>query len=372
MDKWARRTFFVALVAALALFLFTISDFLLPVLLGAMLVVLAQPLGDWLNARLPNRPRIAALIATLAAFLGVVVPLALFVTFLAREVVVFIGRAQEFLLAGGAAALSRQAQTVLEWLPERLAASLPEPGEALGRALSTLGRWAGSQVGGVATAAGNVLINGFLTFVATYYLFLDGHRLADRVDRMLPLERRYERELFVEFRNTIVAVFYGTGVIGIVQGLLIWLSFAIARVPEAAVWGAIAIVTAFIPLLGSALVWVPVGLVLLVAGEPWRGVFVLAVGALVVSSVDNIMRPLLVKGRIRVHPLIVFLSIFGGLAAFGAIGVVLGPVVASLTMALLRIWERDFIGPHQPAAPPPPEPEKAPGGLAALQRPVRT
>lgn len=365
MDKWGRRTFFTALCLALALFLYTLWDYLLPVLIGAMLVVLAQPMGDRMRARMPKRPRLAALLSTLTAFLLVVVPLSVFLGFVIREIVVFVGRAQDFLSQGGAATLTETARGLIAWLPDRVAASLPEPGQVLDRSVGALGRWAGGQLTAVATAAGSVGIAAFLTFISAYYLFLDGDKLARRLDRVLPLDRRYERELFKEFRNTIVAVFYGTGIVGVVQGALIWLALTIAGVPEAAVWGGLAVVTAFIPLLGSGLVWAPVGVVMLVAGNTWQGLFILIFGAVVISSVDNILRPLLVKGRVRVHALIVFLSIFGGLATFGPIGVVLGPVLASLTMALLRIWERDFVGPRISSDTHPREP---PGGLEILAR----
>lgn len=365
MDKWARLTFLIALSAALLLFVYTLSDYLLPVLIGAMLVVLAQPMGNRMRARMPRRPRLAALLSTLTAFLLLVVPLSVFLTFVVREIVVFVGRAQEFLAQGGGATLTAHAKSLLAWLPDRVTGSLPEPGQVIDRSIGALGRWAGGQITALATTAGSVAIAAFLTFVSTYYLFLDGDKLVARLDRVLPLNRRYERELFKEFRDTIVAVFYGTGIVGVVQGALIWLALTITGVPEAAVWGGLAIVTAFIPMLGSGLVWAPVGVVMLVAGETWQGLFILIFGAVVISSADNILRPLLVKGRVRVHSLIVFLSIFGGLATFGAIGVVLGPVVASLTMALLRIWERDFIGPKLKSET---HPLRPPGGLEALDR----
>lgn len=367
MDKWARRTFLVALVAALALFARTLSNYLLPVLLALMLVALAKPADDWLRARFPSRRHLAAMLSTLAAFLGVVVPIVLFVAFVTREIIVFVGRAQEFLTSGGAETLSTQMGALFDWLPARLAQALPQqPGEVLDRIVTALGRGAAGQVTAVASATGSVFINGFLTFVSTYYLFLDGDRLTARLDKLVPLDRRYTKELFVEFRNTVVAVFYSTSAVGIVQGLLIWVMFVIAGVPEAAVWAGLTVVAAFIPLLGSGLVWIPAALVLLATGQTWQGIFILAAGIFVVSSVDNVLRPLLVKGRVRVHPLVIFLSIFGGLSTFGAIGVVLGPVVASLTMVLLRIWERDFIGPRRTV-----RPRREEGALAALQRPPR-
>lgn len=363
MDRWARRTFLVALVAALALFARTLWDYLLPVLIALMLVALAKPADDWIRRRLPARRRAAAMLSTLAAFLGVVVPIALFLAFVTREIIVFVGRVQEFLASGGADTLSTQLRALSDRLPARLAQALPQqPRELLDRIVSTVGRRAASQVASVASAAGSVFVDGFLIFVSTYYFFLDGDRLSSRFDNLVPLDKRYTTELVTEFRNTVVAVFYSTSAVGIVQGILVWLMFVITGVPEATVWAGLTVIAAFIPLLGSGLVWVPAALVLLGTGRTWQGVFVLVIGTFVVSSVDNVLRPLLVKGRVRVHPLVIFLSIFGGVATFGTVGVVVGPVVASLTMVLLRIWERDFIGPHRTVPTPPGE-----GALAALR-----
>lgn len=364
MNTWGRRTFIIALVGALVVFARTLSDYATPVLTGLMLVVLAQPLGDALRRRLPRHKGFAAFLATLAAFIGLAIPLGLFVAFVARELVTLVARAQEFFAQGGSARLSAHLDALNAWLPKSVRAHLPDPSTLLDNLIGTTGRWAAGQIADVAQTAGNVFIAGFITFVTAYYLFLDGRAFGRKLERLVPFSEHDARVLYVEFRNMIVAVFYVTGIVGVVQGALTSLTFIIVGLPDPFVWGALTIVASFIPLIGSGLVWLPAGFILLVLGKTWQALFMWAVGMFVIGSVDNVLRPLLVKGRVRVHQLIIFLSIFGGISTFGAIGVVLGPVVASLTMALLGIWERDFVGPESEEAP---APTAAKSALAALQ-----
>jgi predicted PurR-regulated permease PerM len=116
-----------------------------------------------------------------------------------------------------------------------------------------------------------------------------------------------------------------------------------------------------VPVGGSALVWGPIGVVLLVAGKVNEGVFLLAWGAFVVSSIDNVLRPKLCGSRMTLHPLLVFLSMFGGLAVFGMMGLLVGPLIASIFMAMVRIYRRDFLGIRSaPRLPPPTEPMAQP------------
>lgn len=367
VDRIGRITFVVLLGLSLLALGWVMHPFFVPVLLGAVLAVLLRPSYERMLARMPARPGMAALLTTLAVFLLLLVPLSLLAFAVARELgealPALVGLAEEIALREGSAeARWRRA------FPESIGHLIPQSSEIavrIGHSLSGLAR---ELIGGIAGVASGLLLNGFLTFVSTYYFFLDGQRLAEKSLKMLPLDDRYERELFHQFRDTSVAVIYGNGVVGLVQGTLLFVAFLVTGVESAIVWACLTVVMAFVPLLGTGLVWAPAGILLLATGKTWQGVFFLLWGALVVSTVDNVLRPLLVKDRIRVHPLVVFLAIFGGIATFGAIGALLGPLVASLTMALLRIWEVDFVEARSGVIAPVP-PSETP--LALLQHPPK-
>jgi predicted PurR-regulated permease PerM len=136
----------------------------------------------------------------------------------------------------------------------------------------------------------------------------------------------------------------------------------LAKVPHAGVWGAAMVLVALVPVGGTALVWGPIGVVLLMAGKVNEGVFLLAWGAFVVGSIDNVIRPRLCGSRMALHPLLVFLSMFGGLAVFGMMGLLVGPLIASIFMAMVRIYRRDFLGIQPPVLPVP-----APASVVAPQ-----
>lgn len=352
-QRWSRLTFVALLLFALWGLFRTISPFFVPLLLAMTLVVLTWPLHARIRGNFGKHRHWAAFVTTLVVFLGIVVPLALLAVMLLQALADLVPRAQELLSTLNAQQLYERLTGLL---PESVARRVPSPGELTGRIGATIGGFAANALGGLASAATAVLIDAFLLFVSMYYFYLDGETLLQHLLRLTPLDSRYERELFREFRDTAVAVVYGTAIVGLVQAALCWVALSIVDVPSALVWSALAFVFAFVPLVGSGIVWAPIGIALLASGNVGKGIFILVWGAVVVSSVDNVVRPLIVQGRLRVHPLLIFLSIFGGLAVFGMVGVLVGPLIASMTTALVRIWERDYL-PERSPPPRPPGPE---------------
>jgi predicted PurR-regulated permease PerM len=131
-------------------------------------------------------------------------------------------------------------------------------------------------------------------------------------------------------------------VIGAIQGLLGGLAFWIAGVPSPAIWGLIMILLSIIPMIGSTIVWLPAGIILLLVGDVWQGIFILSVGVGVISVIDNILRPKLVGKDTQMHPLLIFFATLGGIAFFGLPGFIIGPIIVSLFMALSEIYSIEF------------------------------
>ncbi len=151
----------------------------------------------------------------------------------------------------------------------------------------------------------------------------------------MPLPPGQARKLFNNISDTIVANVYGIVSVGAAQGVLTGLALAIVGSPSALLLGLCAAFASVVPVAGTALVWVPAGLYLIFAGASWKGVFVLVWGVAVVSTADSIIRPWVVGGRVRLHPLVLVFSILGGVKAFGFLGLFLGPVSASVLWVLL-------------------------------------
>jgi predicted PurR-regulated permease PerM len=224
-------------------------------------------------------------------------------------------------------------------------------GDLVGGVLAALPE-ASSLVPQAVTAGASLVLDLFILTVSVYYFFLDGRRLLPEVVRLLPLDPRYAQSFAEEFREVAYALVYGNALTGLLQGAVGWIGLWMAGIPHAHVWALGMVFAAFVPLGGTALLWAPLGLYLVLTGRPEQGWFLIGWGALAVSTVDNLARPFLCGARLSVHPLLVFLSIFGGLAVFGVSGLLIGPLVAALAMAGVRIYRRDFLKLPAPLEPP--------------------
>jgi predicted PurR-regulated permease PerM len=341
-SRWSDAAFAAAFLLTLVLFYRVVAPFLMPVLVGLFIVVLFGGANERLVRRLRGRRRLAASISTSVVLLAVLAPAAVVGYLLVLEGAELLRRIGDFLGPGGLEELVRGR---VPWRLEPLFDRLDELGlgARLAEAASAGATWLTGQVGEVVGATAAVTVDAFLTVVTIFYFFVDGPRLVVKAMRLSPLENRYEREFFREFRNVSYAMVYVNVVTALAQGLLGALGFVLVGISQPLVWAGMMAFFSFVPLLGTGLVWVPASVLLALNGRPLAGLFLAGWGLLVIGSVDNVLRPLLAKGRMQLHPLLVFLTLFGGLTAFGPIGLLVGPLIGSLFTAMLRIWQRDFV-----------------------------
>jgi predicted PurR-regulated permease PerM len=342
--RWSNYIFAGLFVLALILFSRIILPFLMPVLLGGFLVVLFVPVYDSFCQRTRQRRELSAALATTVVFLLILVPIAAIGWMVARELLGLADRAQDLL---DQVDLRRQFLTSLPRGIRRYVRLDPE-GQHMERLLSAAAAGGASVLKEVLEAGTELVVDLFLMTVAMYYFFLDGRRLVAEVTRLVPLDRRYISAFCHEFTDVAYAIVYGNTVTGIIQGALGFVGLLIAKVPHAGVWGAAMVLVSLIPVGGTGLIWGPIGVILIVTGKVSEGIFLLAWGTFLVGSIDNVIRPKLVGARMTLHPLLVFLSMFGGLAVFGMMGLLVGPLIASIFMAMVRIYRRDFLAKAQP------------------------
>ncbi|MBA2527596.1 MAG: AI-2E family transporter, partial [Pyrinomonadaceae bacterium] len=172
-----------------------------------------------------------------------------------------------------------------------------------------------------------------------YYLFRDGDKIFAALRDALPLENKQATAIMARTREVIGASVYGVLAIAIVQGVLGGLAFWALGVPSAIVWGVVMIFLSMIPMLGAFLVWVPAAAYLALAGHPVKALFMVLWGTLVIGMADNFLRPKLVGDRTKLHELLIFFAVLGGLQVFGVLGIVLGPVVLAITLALVDVFK---------------------------------
>jgi predicted PurR-regulated permease PerM len=180
----------------------------------------------------------------------------------------------------------------------------------------------------------------FVMLFAMFFLLRDGHTLARQVRDLLPLPEAARDRLMTDTRDLVVASVGAGLLVAAAQGAIGGVVFWVLGIDAPVIWGVVMAVCSLIPLVGAALVWVPTALWLLMSGEIGRGVILVIVGIFGISLVDNILRPLLLAGRTTASGLVVLLGLLGGAAAFGFIGLILGPIVLVTAGSLLRVFSR--------------------------------
>jgi predicted PurR-regulated permease PerM len=337
--RWSNIVFGGLFAIALLLFGWILMPFVVSVLVGGFLVVLFAPIQTWLS-RKTGRRALAAGLSMLCVLLLGVVPVAVIAFLVGREVLLVCDAARDAL----------DDPELRKRLVAKLPAALhhfllpalgtdPAGDHAVAAAVSSVA----SLLKDVLDAGTGLAVDVFLMAVSMYYFFLDGRRLFSEGARLVPIERRYLDAFAKEFKDVAYAVIYGNTATALIQGTLGLIGVLVAGVPHPIVWAAAIAVVAMIPVGGTALVWLPLSLALLAGGKVPQGLFLLGWGALVVSTIDNLVRPKICGSRMALHPLLVFLSMFGGLSAFGVRGLLIGPLIACIFMAMVRIYRRDFL-----------------------------
>ena len=182
----------------------------------------------------------------------------------------------------------------------------------------------------------------FILYVCLFYFYLDRDSFMRTIKNLLPLKTHYKEALIEKFRRVCSAVFLDSLLIAILQGTLVGIGFYIFGLPSALIWGIIASFLALLPLIGSGFIWVPGGLFLILTGDYISGIGLLLYGLLIVSMSDNLVRPLLLEKSIHVHPFLILMSIMGGIEIFGFTGIFYGPIIISLLVALVDMFEFEF------------------------------
>ncbi len=201
------------------------------------------------------------------------------------------------------------------------------------------------------------LIKGFTSFFfdlvlvlfIAFFMFLQGDDFIEEVKKLSPLEESHNQEILHEMEATIKATLRGTVVVALIQGIMGGVGFFLFGVPQAAFWGTVMIPAAVIPMVGSAVIWFPAALYLIFTGHLGYGLGLIIWGGVLVGTIDNVLKPLLVKGTRSTPSIFILFSILGGISYFGMIGFLLGPLILSFLLALLRIYQKTILARPAPA-----------------------
>jgi predicted PurR-regulated permease PerM len=333
-DRFSRLLFYVLVLLTGYLAYRVISPFLAPLAWAAVFAMMFYKVHVELTGRIgPNR---SALVTTLLAAVLIVAPGVFLVSVLAREVPQVISYVQQ-------ASLSAPDQIERLWaiLRSRVPVSLPEDPTALlregvQRVLAFLAPAAGGVVADVLATLGSL----FVMLFALFFLLRDGATLGRQIRDLLPLPERERERLMSDTRDLVIASVGAALLVAAVQGLIGGIAFALLGFNGPVLWGVATAFCSLVPIVGSALVWVPGAVWLLLSGDVVRGVVLIVVGVVGIGMVDNVLRPIFLSGRTSASGLVVFLGLLGGVSAFGFIGLVVGPIVLVTAGSLLTAFTR--------------------------------
>ncbi len=318
-----------------------VEPFAGPLLWAIFFAFLLGPTHVRLTRKLRNRADRSALLLTLLALVALLGPLAALSGAFVQQAGTLVQYLQSLITDETRFDLQQlvqkpRLQETLLWLDQTAGISLTQIRGWLGEATRTLMQWLANVsgklvLGALGTAAGLVL-----TLFFMFFFIRDGAGMLRTTRQLIPMPVDKRQALFAHLSAVTRAVVFGTGLTALIQGALVGIAFLIVGLPSPLVFGVIAALLALLPFAGTAIVWVPAAL-LLGAQDRWvAAIFMLVWGALLVSMIDNFLKPLLISGRAEVSTLTVFIGVLGGVSAFGAIGLFMGPVVLALAVALIQ------------------------------------
>lgn len=189
----------------------------------------------------------------------------------------------------------------------------------------------------------DILLGLFIMLFLLFYIFKDGENIMNSVMNILPVSNSHKKEIADESRKILYGVMYGQFLIAVLQGFLGGLAFAVFGLNNPVFWGFIMAILAFIPLFGTPAVWLPAGIIQIMNGELFSGIGLLIFGTVVMFTIENIIRPKIIGRRSGMHPLLVLLSIFGGIKLFGVIGLLIGPIFVALCFLIIKFFNQELI-----------------------------
>ncbi len=322
---------------------FMVKIFIVPVILAICFTTLFYPLYIWFQKITHGKKAISSILCCLALFFGLLIPVYLLIQLIANEFINFYNIAEpqikEIVHRGDNSPVSRLLQhpffaslhsIKIDWE------------SILYSALKAAGQFGSSVINKTSTEVFSLLLTMAIMFFTMFYFFIDGEKFLRKLQYLSPLRHEYDELLFKRFLMISRATIRGTVLIGLAQGTLGALTFLIFGIKSWLLWGFVMVMFSLIPFTGAWMVMLPAAVLQLIFGHYWKAAGITLMCILVVSSIDNILRPRLVGSEAKMHDLMVLFSTLGGIAVYGIMGFIIGPVIAALFIALLEMYGMEY------------------------------
>ncbi len=335
------------LIFSSVLFFQVIKPFLTVIFLGIVLSIAFYPMYKKVLKFFRGYESVASLVSCLMVILLTVVPLTFFVIFMATEAVdtyqavqlkVNSGLFDKYLQwqhGGFFYDLNEKVKTVVDLQKFDIKKTILDMAQALSTYLV-------AQVATLISGISNFFINVFILLFSMYYFFKDGKRIVEKIKTVSPLPSLHESELFDRIASMSKAIMLGVFLTAILQGMVGAVGFVIAGISNPFFWGTAIAFFSLVPLFGTAVIWVPAGIVLAIMGQYGSAIFIMIWGAVVIGLVDNFVRPYLIGGKANTHPLLTFFVIIGGIWTMGLPGVIIGPLILMFLMSFFQIYQAEY------------------------------
>jgi predicted PurR-regulated permease PerM len=281
---------------------------------------------------------------TLLVILVIIIPSTLLIVSLANEVVGGYHELQEMIKTGQLEAYLDQIREIpiFNWTWERVNQYIDltqmDPQRLLIKNLQQVSTFLFNQTTKILKGFSTFVIGFLFTLLSLYYFFKDGNRLFGRLKDALPIPSKERDLLILRFKEMIYATIYGGILIAVIQGILGGMIFWVLGISSPILWGTAMGFLSFIPIGGTALIWVPAAILLFIQGAFLKGIILVGLGAFGISLVDNLLRPFFISSKTNIHPLLLFFAVLGGVQAFGLVGLAIGPLIATLCLTLIEIY----------------------------------
>jgi len=337
------RYFLVIFLVVILLLGRLLWPFLAILILSYLLATLFKPVYNFFNRKISDN--LSSLLTCILIILLVFIPLVFFTISLSQE-------ALSLYQSGKAASLAMkikelQNSETMARVQEVLGSfGIPLEPESISNTVSEFIKMAGlylyNQISGWAANILLFIFNFFMLILTVFFLLIDSDKLVSYVLTLSPLPDDQERRLITKFEEIAGAILIGNGICGLIQGVLGGLLFALLELGPAVLWGLVMGVLAFLPIFGIGLVLIPAGIILLIKGDMPTGLSVLLFYLLLSFSVEYILKPKMVGKQVRMHTLLVFLGIMGGLSVFGFMGIIYGPLIVTAFLTLADIYMTSY------------------------------
>lgn len=337
-----RSVFFVTIIVALSItVLYLIGPFFYPIFWAAIIAIMFYPFYNWLNGKV-KMPSLNAFATVIVVVVTIFLPLVLISSLIVKESVgLYFTFTEKNIVSpvnfdGISAKIN---QSSLQPFIQSLNGEWTNYAAGLSK---NIAEFLLDSITSVTQNSLHFFFVLFLMFYTLYYFLKDGKRMLQRLMHLSPLGDEYETILYQRFTSTARSILKSSLIIGGTQGLIGALLFWFTGVSGAIVWGVVMMAASLIPALGTFIVWLPVGVAMLLFGHLWQGITILLVGALVISLIDNLLRPPLIGKDIQMHPLLVLFSTLGGLYIFGISGFIIGPIITALYLAAMTMYDHYY------------------------------